>query len=40
MRFLSKEEEAIKAFLVKKYFGDVSDKQIIVQAMVEKGEIS
>lgn len=40
LRELSEEEEEIKARLIKKYFGDASEKQIIVQAMVEAGEIS
>lgn len=37
---LTEEEQKIKRDLVNKYFGDVSDKQIVVQGMVESGEIS
>lgn len=37
---LTQEEEKIKSELIKKYFGDASDKQIIVTAMVEAGEIT
>lgn len=37
--FLNEEEKAIKEFLQKKYFGDATEKQIIVSAMVAKGEI-
>lgn len=40
LRFLTKEEQDIKTFLIKKYFGDASEKQIIVQAMVDSGEIT
>lgn len=34
------EEQAIKENLTKKYFGDASEKQIIVAGMVESGEIN
>lgn len=37
---LTKEEEEIKQFLIKKYFGNADEKQIIVAGMVEAGEIS
>lgn len=37
--FLTPEEEQIKKELQYKYFGDTTDKQIFVKAMVEKGEI-
>ena len=37
---LTKEEEEIKNKLVKKYFGDTTDKQIFVQGMVDNGEIT
>ena len=37
---LTPEEEEIKQNLIRKYFGDVSEKQVIVKAMVESGEIS
>lgn len=37
---LTPEEEEIKQKLIQKYFGDVSEKQVIVKAMVESGEIS
>lgn len=37
---LTEEEEEIKQNLIQKYFGNVSEKQIIVKAMVENGEIS
>ena len=40
LRFLTQEQQKIKDRIVKKYFGDASEKQIIVQAMVESGEIS
>lgn len=40
LRFLTKEEQDIKTAMIKKYFGDASEKQIIVQGMVEAGEIS
>lgn len=33
------EEEQIKATLIKKYFGNADEKQIIVSGMVESGEI-
>ena len=36
---LSPHEEEIKQQLIKKYFGDATEKQIIVQGMVEMGEI-
>ena len=38
--FLTQEQEKIKQGLIKKYFGDATEKQIIVQGMVEAGEIS
>lgn len=38
--YLTPEEEEIKQKLIRKYFGDVSEKQVIVKAMVESGEIS
>lgn len=38
--FLTEEEERQKEFLIKKYFGDATEKQIIVQGMVEAGEIT
>lgn len=37
---LTPEEEEIKQKLILKYFGNVSEKQVIVKAMVESGEIS
>lgn len=37
---LTEEEEEIKQNLIQKYFGNVSEKQVIVKAMVESGEIS
>lgn len=37
---LTKEQEEIKNKLIKKYFGDTTDKQIFVQGMVDNGEIS
>lgn len=37
---LTDAEEEIKAGLIKKYFGDASEKQILVNGMVEAGEIS
>ena len=40
LRFLTEEEEQIKSKMIKKYFGDAEQKQIIVQGMVEAGEIS
>lgn len=40
LRFLTQEEEQIKSKMIKKYFGDASEKQILVQGMVEAGEIS
>ena len=36
---LTPEEEQIKQKLMKKYFGDATEKQILVQGMVEAGEI-
>lgn len=36
---LSDEERALKEQLIKKYFGDATEKQIIVAGMVEMGEI-
>lgn len=38
--YLTEEEQEIKQKLISKYFGDVSEKQVIVKAMVETGEIS
>lgn len=38
-RRLTKEEEQIKQDLLKKYFGNATEKQVIVKAMVEAGEI-
>jgi len=38
--FLTEEEEKIKGLLIKKYFGDATEKQIIVQGMIEAGEIT
>lgn len=38
-RLLTEEEEKIKQELIKKYFGDATEKQIIVKGMVENGEI-
>ena len=40
LRYLTQEQEKIKHFLIQKYFGDATQKQIIVQGMVESGEIS
>ena len=40
LRFLTKEEEQIKSKMIKKYFGDAEQKQIIVQGMIEAGEIT
>lgn len=40
LRYLNQNEEQIKQYLIKKYFGDATQKQIIVQGMVESGEIS
>ena len=37
---LTEEEEELKQNLIRKYFGDVSEKQVIVKAMVETGEIT
>lgn len=37
---LTAEEEKIKQELIKKYFGNADEKQIIVQGMVAKGEIT
>jgi hypothetical protein len=37
---LTPAEEEIKKELIKKYFGDSNEKQIIVQGMVAKGEIT
>lgn len=36
---LTPEEEELKQTLIKKYFGDATEKQIIVKGMVEMGEI-
>lgn len=38
--FLTEEEQAIKQKLQTKYFGDATEKQILVKAMVEAGEIT
>ena len=38
--FLTKEEQEIKQKLQTKYFGDATEKQILVKSMVEMGEIS
>lgn len=40
LRFLTQEQEKIKQILIKKYFGDATEKQIIVQGMIEAGEIT
>lgn len=40
LRELTFEEEEIKQKLIKKYFGDATQKQILVQGMVQAGEIS
>ena len=40
LRHLTQEEQKIKQNLIKVYFGDVSEKQIIVQAMIQAGEIT
>lgn len=37
---LTEEEKAIKEELQTKYFGDTTEKQILVKAMVEAGEVS
>ena len=37
---LSDEEQKLKEFLIKKYFGDATEKQILVAGMVETGEIT
>ena len=37
---LSEEEKKIKEDLQIKYFGDTTEKQILVKAMIEAGEIS
>lgn len=37
---LTKEEEEIKNKLIKKYFGNTTEKQIFVQGMVRNGEIT
>jgi len=37
---LTEEEQEIKQKLQTKYFGDATEKQILVKAMVEAGEIS
>jgi polyhydroxyalkanoate synthesis regulator phasin len=36
---LTDEEEEIKQGLIKKYFGDATEKQIFIKGMVEMGEI-
>ncbi len=38
-RRLTPEEEEIKKKLMKKYFGDATEKQILIQGMVEAGEV-
>ena len=38
--FLTEEEQAIKQKLQTKYFGDATEKQVLVKGMVESGEIS
>ena len=40
LRELTQEEEEIKQKLIKKYYGDATEKQILVQGMVEAGEIT
>lgn len=40
LRFLTEEQQEIKRILIAKYFGDASEKQIIVQGMIEAGEIT
>lgn len=40
LAFLTREEEQVKENLIKKYFGNVSEKAIIVKGMVETGEIT
>ena len=40
LRELTLKEEEIKQKLIKKYFGDATEKQILVQGMVQAGEIS
>lgn len=37
--FLNEEEEKKKQELLKQFFGDATEKQVIVQAMIERGEI-
>lgn len=37
---LTPEEESIKDKLIKKYFGNTTEKQIFVQAMVDEGQIT
>jgi hypothetical protein len=37
--FLTKEEEQIKQDLIKLYFGDATEKQLLVRDMVDKGEL-
>lgn len=37
---LTKEEEEIKDKLIKKYFGNTTEKQVFVQGMVDNGEIT
>lgn len=39
LKELTPEEEQIKQKLMKKYFGDATQKQVLVQGMVEAGEI-
>lgn len=40
LRFLTQEQQKVKEDLIKKYFGDASEKQVIVQGMIDAGEIS
>lgn len=40
LRELTSEEQEIKDKLIKKYYGDATEKQILVQGMIEAGEIT
>lgn len=40
LRELTQEEQDIKDKLIKKYYGDATEKQILVQGMIEAGEIT
>ena len=40
LRELTQEEQNIKEKLIKKYYGDATEKQILVQGMIEAGEIT